>query len=342
MVNNLPDTDRNTSPVYAPNGVQPKKQLTLPAFVLADLENVDQAMHDLVESNSALINAAGHYVLSSGGKRLRASLALLSAHLATYDFERVLHSATTVELIHVASLVHDDLVDEAERRRGLVAVHTRWDHGVALMVGDYFFALASSELAQMPDPRIITYFSSAVKTICEGELAPVMTTTPFETASAQYYNKIGCKTASLFEAACKAGIASCGGTPEQIEILGRFGYDLGLAFQVVDDILDFTGDEKLLGKPAGSDLRHGVITLPLIHTVAASEHNQWMSTVVDSQDPKEIARAVAEVQRVGIEPTWREAYALVDRALEHLHPFAGHPVLETFQEIARFVLERDK
>lgn len=318
-----------------------KKQLPLPPDLQADLRKVDETMLQLVQSQSALITVAGRYVLKSGGKRIRAALALLAAQLGTYRFTDAIHAATTVELIHVASLVHDDLVDEAERRRGMVSVHTRWDHGVALMVGDYFFALASSEMAKAPDSRIITYFSDSVKTICEGELSPVMCVTPMEIALQQYFYKIGSKTAALFTAACKSGMASGGGTEEQIEALGRFGYDLGLAFQVVDDILDFIGDEARLGKPAGSDLRQGIITLPLIYAVDAGGGDHLLAAL-DSDDEALITRAIETIRRLGIERSFAEARKLVNRAVSNLSIFADSPARRALMEIAAFVLERDQ
>lgn len=340
MINNHPNTDGTFRGSFQ-RRTQQRKQLPLPPDILTDLQQVDEAMLQLVQSQSVLINVAGRYVLQSGGKRIRAAMALLAAQLGTYRFEDVLHAATTVELIHVASLVHDDLVDEAERRRGAVAVHTRWDHGVALMVGDYFFALASGEMAKAPDSRIITYFSQSVMTICEGELSPVMSVTPLETTLKQYYYKIGCKTAALFTAACKSGMASGGGTSEQIEALGRFGYDLGLAFQVVDDILDFVGDEELLGKPAGSDLRQGIITLPLIYAVEAGGGEQLIDAL-DSDDEALITYAVEEVRRLGIERSFAESQRLVDRALANLDMFPDSPARQALAEIAAFVLERDQ
>jgi geranylgeranyl pyrophosphate synthase len=316
-------------------------QLLLPPDLLDDLKHVDRVIRERISSRSIVVNIAGQYLLDSGGKRLRAALALLSAHLGSYNLDDVLHAATTVELIHAASLVHDDLVDEAERRRGLVTVHTRWDHGVALMVGDYFFALAAGEMALSPDSRVITYFSQSVMTICEGELSPVMAAEPQAEALQQYYYKIGCKTAALFEAACKSGMASGKGTDEQIEHLGRFGYDLGLAFQVVDDILDFTGNEELLGKPIGGDLRKGVITMPLIYAVAAGGGKR-LAAAVDSQDEAEIAWAIGEVQRLGIEPARAEAQRLVQRALANLSIFPESPTLNILRDICDFVLDRDK
>lgn len=316
------------------------KQLLLPPDLLADLQQVDRIVLQRVQSHAAVITVAGQHLLNSGGKRIRAALTLLAAQLGTYNLERVLHAATAVEIIHAASLVHDDLVDEAERRRGTVT-HANWDHGVALMVGDYLFAIAAGEMALAPDSRIITYLSEAVMTICEGELAPVMRVTPLETALEQYHYKVGSKTAALFAAACKCGIASGGGTPEQIDALGQFGYDLGLAFQIMDDILDFTGNESALGKPAGSDLRQGIITLPLIYAVDAGGGAE-LAAVVDTADESRIAWAIAEVQRLGIDRAQAEAQRLVERALRYLASFPDSPAHQMLRTIAAFVLEREQ
>lgn len=316
------------------------KQLIVPSALVDDLQQVEKLVLDRMQSHSQVISVAGRYLFNSGGKRLRAMLALLSAQLGCYNLERVIHAAAAVELIHTASLVHDDLVDEAERRRGTVTVHFRWDSGVALMVGDYFFALSAGEMALSPDPRIITYFSDAVMTICEGELTPVMDVMPLQKALDQYYYKIGCKTASLFAAACKAGMVAGCGTQEQIDALGNFGYDLGLAFQVVDDILDFIGDEERLGKPAGSDLRQGIITLPLIYAVDASD-DKALAHVIDVQDEAQLTWAIAEVHRLGIAPAVADARSLVDRALSHLDIFPDSLARQVLADITTFVIERD-
>lgn len=335
----LPVYNPSQAPLYS--GTTTMKQLILPPALSSDIKKVEQLVLGRVSSRTVVINIASKHLLSSGGKRVRAAMTLLAAQLGNYQFEAVAHAASAVELIHTASLVHDDLIDEAERRRGVETVHHRWDSGVALMVGDYFFALAAGEMALAPDPRVITYFSQAVMTICEGELSPVMDTAPLETAREQYYYKIGCKTAALFEAACKAGMASGGGSDEQIELMGRFGYDLGLAFQVVDDILDFAGDESKLGKPIGGDLRKGMITLPLIHAVAAS-NNTALAESIDSDDEAQQAWAIGEVQRLGIEPSQAEADRLITQALDHLDHFPPGPARQVLQDISAFVLQRDR
>jgi heptaprenyl diphosphate synthase/octaprenyl-diphosphate synthase len=316
-------------------------QIPFPPALVADLEQVDQIIVERAQSRSAVIRIAGQHILTSGGKRIRAALALLAAQLGRYNLDTVVHTAAAVELIHAASLVHDDLVDEAEQRRGVTTVHTRWDGNVALMVGDYLFALAAAEMSLAPDPRIIAYFSRGVMTICEGELSPVLNVMPLAMATEQYLYKIGCKTAALFEAACKAGMVCGDGAQEQVDALGRFGYDLGLAYQIVDDVLDFTGDVATLGKPAGNDLRESTITLPLIYAVEGG--GAALAAIVDEQPPDEahIAWAIAEVQRLGgTERALAEARRYAERAMTHLDGFPDSAAKNALGEIARFVVTR--
>lgn len=313
------------------------------AHIAADLRAVEELLLSRTASSSALIAGASAYTIRAGGKRLRAALALLAARLGAYHLPRVIHAAAAVELIQAASLVHDDLVDQAARRRGRVTVHARWDNDVALMVGDFFFALAAGEMARSPDPRIITYYAAAVQTIVEGELSPVLVAEPTETALGQYYYKTGAKTASLFEAACKAGMAAGGGSEAQIAALGRYGFDLGMAFQIVDDVLDFVGDEQTLGKPAGSDLRQGTITLPLIYAMSRSDSLQ-LRAIVEHTSPSDSAvrAAVDEVIAVGgIEATMVEARRFISQAISHLAEFPPSPAQRALVEIAHFVVSRD-
>jgi heptaprenyl diphosphate synthase len=313
------------------------------AGIGADLQAVEQLLLERTASRSELISAASAHTVRSGGKRLRAALALLAAHLGTYQLPRVIHAAAAAELIHAASLVHDDLVDQADRRRGRVTVHARWDADVALMVGDYFFALASAEMARSPDPRIITYYAAAVQTIVEGELSPVTDAEPLETALGQYYFKTGAKTASLFEAPCKAGMAAGGGTEAQIAALGRYGYDVGMAFQMVDDVLDFIGDERTLGKPAGNDLRQGTITLPLIYALEATR-SPILRAMIEMAHPSDAAieAAIDEVVAAGgVERALAEARQLVERAVQQLAEFPASPAKRALIELAHFTVDRE-
>jgi heptaprenyl diphosphate synthase/octaprenyl-diphosphate synthase len=310
-----------------------------------DLRAIEELLMRRAASRSPRLAAAGAHTIAAGGKRLRAALVLLAARLGQYDLERASHPAAAVELLHAASLVHDDLVDHAQRRRGHITVHARWDSSVALMLGDYFFALSADELSAEPDPRIIHFYAAAAQTLVEGELSPVMLLTPFENARSQYYHKIGCKTAALFEAACKAGIAVAGGTAEQIEILGHFGYELGLAFQIVDDILDFTGDEQTLGKPAGNDLREGTWTLPLLYAIDTSTDPvlQSLARTLRPPAPAEVPAIVAQVNAAGgVSQAREEAQAVAVRALSRLDSFPPSKATCALADICAFVLNRQK
>ena len=308
-----------------------------------ELQAIDDQIIRKLESRSALIKVAGRYLLSGGGKRIRATLALLAARLGRqYTFDGVIHAATAVELIHAASLIHDDLIDDADLRRGRTTVHTKWNGNVALMVGDYLFALAAGEMSLAPDPRVIRIFADGVQRICEAELSPVTDVQPTEQAIDQYYNKIGGKTAALFEAAARAGIICGGGDEDEIEALGKFGYEIGLAFQIVDDVLDFTGDASILGKPAGHDLYEGTITLPLILGVQAGG-SSILHEVVHTDRPNEalVAAAVAEVRRMhGTERALGEARRLVDSAVEQLHRFEESNARSALVDLAEFALHR--
>lgn len=313
------------------------------ANLTTDMRAVEQLLLDRSSSSSALISAASAHTVRSGGKRIRAAMALLAARLGNYQLARVIHPAASAELIHAASLVHDDLVDQAARRRGRVTVHARWDNDVALMVGDYFFALAAGEMALSPDPRIITFYAQAVQTIVEGELSPVLAMEPLETALHQYRYKTGAKTASLFEAACKAGMVAGDGSDAQIAALGRYGFDVGVAFQIVDDVLDFIGDEATLGKPAGNDLRQGTITLPLIYAVAAS-NSPRLRAVIERSEPSdiEVEAAIGEVLAVGGDKAaMAEARRYVSQAISHLSMFPASPAQRALVDLAQFVVERD-
>ncbi len=312
------------------------------ASIADDLAAVERQLRARTASRSSLLAESGAYIIAAGGKRLRAALVLLMARLGEYDPERAVHPAASVELLHGASLIHDDLVDHADRRRGHVTVHTRWDNGVALMLGDYFFALSADELSAEPDSRIIRFYADAAHTIVEGELSPVTRLEPLSTAIDQYIYKIGCKTAALFVAACKAGMTVAGGTPEQIEIAGRFGYDLGLAFQIVDDVLDFVGDEATLGKPAGNDLREGTWTLPLLYTVDSSD-DPMLRDVVETGHvkPEQVTHLVdLVVKSGGVARAMSEAHYIADRAFRQLDGFPPSPTKRALADVCEFVLAR--
>ena len=311
--------------------------------LLPDLRAVDDEILFKLQSRSEIITATSRYIVGSGGKRIRAMLALLSARLGPhYALDRVIHAAAAIELIHAASLVHDDLIDDAAQRRGRMTIHEKWGGNAALMVGDYLFALAAGEMAQAPDARVIRIFADGVQRICEAELSPVMDVQPTDLALDQYYAKIGGKTAALFDAAARAGIICSGGDEDDIATIGQFGFELGLVFQIVDDVLDFNGDASALGKPVGHDLQEGTITLPLILAVEAGG-SAVLHEVAHSDKPDDalVAAAVAEVRRVGgTELAMREAQRLVAQAIDRLRHFEDSSAKSSLIDLTDFALRR--
>ncbi|NOK62900.1 MAG: Geranylgeranyl pyrophosphate synthase [Chloroflexi bacterium AL-W] len=307
-----------------------------------DLAYVEHRLMQRVESRSPVLSSAGAYITAAGGKRLRAALVLLAARLGNYNLHHASHPAAAIELLHSASLIHDDLVDHTQRRRGRVTVHARWNNTVALVLGDYLFAAATDELANEPDPRLIEWYAAAAQTVVEGELSPVTQLEPLDIALAQYRYKIGCKTAALFKVACQAGMAVAGGTPEEIERLAEFGYHLGMAFQIVDDVLDFTGDEDTLGKPAGNDLREGTLTLPLIYAVMQDDHALLRQVAhTASLDPSQVPELVsAVIDAGGAERALEEARITIEHALACLDRFPSSTTKQALSDIGAFVLAR--
>jgi heptaprenyl diphosphate synthase len=319
-------------------------QVTAAIDLSREIHTVDRAILAKFESSSTLLNLASRYLMDAGGKRVRASITLLAARLlGDPDPDRVLNVATAIEMIHAASLVHDDLIDEAEVRRGRPTVHSRWGGNVALMVGDYLFALAAGQMAEASDPRIIKIFARGVERIAEAELSPVTDVVPLELGLKQYYHKIGGKTAALFECAAEGGMIVGGGSLAQVEALRAYGYEVGLAFQIVDDVLDFTGDERVLGKPAGHDLKEGTITLPVLYAIdmGASDVVREAAETLEPA-PELVAAAVAEVRRVcATRRAMGDAERLIESAVERLDIFPESSAKDALIDLAEFTTRRN-
>lgn len=308
------------------------RHFTFPTVIAADLVQVDALIRDRLASQQAVLQAAGQFLLQAGNHRLRAALTLLAAHTGEHVDQRVLHAAAAVELIQNATQAHGALIDEAVRRKAGALLDERWANDVALMIGDYLFALAASEMSLAPDPRILDYFSRAVMTISEGKLTPVLVTAPFAPAREQYMATIGAKTAALFAAACKAGMVCGGGTNEMVERLGRFGYALGLCYAITNDLADLTN--------GGSQLRAGTITLPLIYAVEAGADARVAGIIDQSTaDDAEINSVVAEIIRVGGGlRAYADAEALAQQALAELAPLTASAARTGLESLAHAVI----
>jgi geranylgeranyl pyrophosphate synthase len=232
--------------------------------VSSDIGLVGEGLRDLTTGHHPLLGKALEHVFSSHGKQLRPALVMLSGKLGTYERDRLVTLAMALELVHTASLVHDDTVDEALTRRGLETLNAIWNPKVAVLVGDFLFAQAAELAARLGTTRVMTVLAETVMAMTSGELRQQASSSALLVDEADYFLRISGKTAALFRACCEgAGLVS-DQTEACIQALSSYGSNLGIAFQIADDVLDFTGDEETLGKPAGSDLRQGTITLPVI------------------------------------------------------------------------------
>ena len=218
-------------------------------------------------SEVALVNQLGKYIISSGGKRIRPVLVLLSAGAFDYQGQDHIELAAIIEFIHTATLLHDDVVDESEMRRGQDSANALFGNAASVLVGDFLYSRAFEMMVEINSMRIMEILSSATNIIAEGEVLQLMNRHDADTSEEVYLEVIHCKTAKLFEAAAQLGAVISGRKPAEEEAMADYGMHLGTAFQLIDDVLDYTGSEEQIGKNVGDDLAEGKPTLPLIHTI---------------------------------------------------------------------------
>ncbi|MFC1987743.1 polyprenyl synthetase family protein [Chloroflexota bacterium] len=230
--------------------------------VKKDLDKVEDRLKSLSEVDFPHLSQLLEYSLRSNGKRVRPALTLLSGKSYDYNLDNLLKMATAVEIMHTATLVHDDAIDKSSVRRSRSTVNKLWGEEQAVLLGDYLFAEAGALTASTQNLRAIKLFADTLKTISSGEINQSFNAFNLEQNRQQYFQRVAKKTASLFSMATESGAALSQAPEESIQVLIEYGYNLGIAFQIVDDILDFTGTEEQMGKPTGSDLTQGTLTLP--------------------------------------------------------------------------------
>jgi octaprenyl-diphosphate synthase len=312
-----------------------------------DLREVEREFSRHVQSQIAIIPAIGNYVKDSGGKRIRPAVLLMAARMAGYTGERAVLYASVVEFIHTATLVHDDIIDEAELRRGREAAHTRWGNHLTVLFGDFLY-LKSMSLALTQDSLdIIRLLCDVTLRIVEGEIYQLTKTGVVDLTEEEHFDIVRRKTAYLF-----AGCAKIGGmlgpiTREQQDALWEYGFNIGMAFQIVDDLLDFTGEEVALGKPVGGDLREGKMTLPVIHLLARGDAaaETLIRKVMRDRDVtldewREIRGMLTKSR--SIDYAYSTAVEFVESAKKALQVFPPSPAREALMFLPDYVLSRDR
>jgi heptaprenyl diphosphate synthase component 2 len=316
------------------------------ASIQADLDQVDATFHERATSGLDILHSASMHALESPGKRLRTALTLLSGKLNTYRFNKLLPLSVAFEMVHLATLIHDDIVDNALTRRGHPTVNALWGNSIAILLGDYYFAKTAGLIADINDNRIDQLFSDTVATVCEGTIMELMTAGSIDLSIEQYYEKISHKTACLIAACSKGGALVSGASDAQVALLHEYGMNLGIAFQIIDDILDYTEDQATIGKPAGNDLRQGMVTLPLIYALQGQPrngryqqvHRLLNGTTQQEEDIRAIVNWVAGGK--GVERSFSDAYDYASRARAALYHFPASGDREILDELIDFMVER--
>jgi geranylgeranyl pyrophosphate synthase len=315
--------------------------------VRAELDRLEAHLTDDDGIEFPVVVELLRYVFKAGGKRLRPALVFLAARLGAEraDPDRVRDLAAAVETLHTATLVHDDLVDGSMLRRGLPTLNVRWSAGATVLAGDWLFARAAAFAADTEHVAVMKIFARTLGTLTNGELRQLFGRDGVPTEE-EYAYRIYAKTASLFEAATEAAGALTGLPAEQVTALATYGRELGNAFQVVDDLLDYTGDPDRLGKPVGSDLRSGQVTLPVMRYLAHHpDAAPWLRDggAVESADKDEVTALAEAVSRdaVALEETRAAARGHIGRALEALDALPAVEATRGLARIARYAIARD-
>jgi geranylgeranyl pyrophosphate synthase len=321
------------------------KVIPILELIREDLERVESKMREVSRIEYDPLRATLDYLLGSGGKRLRPALVLLSSKFYPADAETVASLAAAVETLHTATLVHDDLIDNALLRRGNPTLNALWNSIATVLTGDYLFARAAAFAAETKSVRVISIFAQTLMTICSGELKQSFGSGEGQLTREYYYQRIYSKTASLFAASAEAG-GLLGHAPQaEAQALRDYGCNLGMAFQIVDDILDFTGNEGDLGKPVGSDLRQGIVTLPAIYFLEAHPEDETVTRLLSSRDAggHEVHAAVEIIKgSEAIESSTAEAKRFAAKSRDALSILPHNDYRQAMLDLADFVVERQK
>ena len=312
-----------------------------------DLRAIEEEIARAIDSPVPLIQKMGEYIAGAGGKRLRPILLLLAARLAGYDGIRGIRLGCVVELLHTATLIHDDVVDQAPLRRGRPSANAQWGDDASVLVGDHLYSKSFAMLVHDNDRRVMETLARATVSMTEAEVLQLELKRSGVTTEADYLRIITQKTASFMSACCRIGALLGRLEGEQLESLTRYGLDIGIAFQISDDALDFVADQDRLGKAIGADLREGKRTLPLIAALERTSADE-RARVRGMLETRSLgAEQVEDVRRLvmrhhGVEYALARAHEYAAAARADLTPFAPSEERDTLALVAEFVVDRDR
>lgn len=320
------------------------KLSNLLAPVAQDMAAVDAVIRSRLNSEVVLIRTIGDYIIGAGGKRMRPALVLLVAQALGYRGDHQHLMAAVVEFIHTATLLHDDVVDESALRRGRSTANAVFGNAASVLVGDYLYSRAFEMMVDVDDMRIMQIMSGATTVIAEGEVLQLLNVHDPDVSETRYLQVVRFKTAKLFEAAAEAGAVLAGATPAQRDAAAAYGRHIGTAFQLVDDVLDYSGDVGALGKNVGDDLREGKPTLPLIRVLEVGTHYQkeLVKKAIENGEADFDAVAQAIHDTGALEHAQRSAVAEADLARQALEAFPHSVAKEALLAFCTFATDRDR
>lgn len=309
------------------------------------IARINKELKEALTSRVSLVEIIGKHTLLGHGKRLRPLFFVLSCQLCDYHGKDLYLLSTIFEYIHAASLLHDDVLDNAEIRRNKPSANSFWGNHAAVLAGDFFYLTASSIALDSNNMRCLKRISETTRQMTEGQILELTHTHDWKIGKEQYLEIISAKTAVLMSAACACGAIISGAEREAEQSLGQFGLNMGIAFQIMDDLLDYTSSEDVFGKPVGKDLKEGKITLPLIYTlpkIEASERNRLENLFKNHQATEEDYRQLIGLVRSkgALDEIKDEARSYVDRAAGCLSSFPDSPAKRGLLELNRFIVER--
>ena len=311
--------------------------------IVADLQEFERRLVDSIAADLGPMASAMEHIVKAGGKRLRPALVILSGRLGSADRDSIFNIAMGIEFIHTATLVHDDLIDNSPTRRGIRTIHEALGPNPAIIIGDYYFAKGANLLSSIGSPAIDAAISHAVMTICMGELLQMTSRNDYDQSLESYYRKIERKTATLVSTCCSSGAIVSGQPEESVQTLRRYGYNLGMAFQIVDDVLDYVATSDEMGKPVGADLRQGTVTLPLMLALHDPDAGPALRRILAAgeltdSDYDEVVGLVRESP--AIDAAERHAADFAARARAELAVFPDSVTRATLERICDYVVDR--
>lgn len=304
-----------------------------------ELAALDRCIVAELHSDVAMVEEIGHYIVKAGGKRLRPLLALLSAKCCGYQGDAHIKLAAIIEFLHTATLLHDDVVDVSDLRRGRETVNSRWGNAPSVLVGDFIYTRSFQLMVSLDNMGIMNILATASNQLAEGEVMQLARAGDATTSEEQYFEVIKRKTGTLFEAASHTAAVLAGASTEQEQALQNYGAHLGLAYQLVDDVLDYDGDEQEMGKALGADLAEGKPTLPLIYTMkmGSKDDAALVDSAIRAGDIKNLEQILAAVKRSGgIEYTRKKAFEHRDLADQAMSVFDESPYKSAMLDLAEF------